>query len=54
MFSFFWRTVSVYAPVDGDIRRLEEVSDEVFSSKMAGDGVAILPTSGIFRSPIMV
>ncbi|NPA61235.1 MAG: PTS glucose transporter subunit IIA [Epsilonproteobacteria bacterium] len=52
MFSFFWRTVSVYAPVDGDIRRLEEVSDEVFSSKMAGDGVAILPTSGIFRSPI--
>ncbi len=52
MFSFFRRSVSVYAPADGEIRRLEEVNDEVFSSKMAGDGVAILPMSGTICSPI--
>lgn len=52
MFSFFKKSILVYAPTNGEVKRLEEVNDEVFSAKMAGDGVAILPESGIFCSPV--
>ena len=52
MFSFFKKSVLVYAPTSGEVKRLEEVNDEVFSAKMAGDGVAILPESGTFCSPV--
>jgi PTS system glucose-specific IIA component len=52
MFSFFKKSVLVYAPTSGEIKRLEDVDDEVFSAKMAGDGVAILPESGLFCSPV--
>jgi PTS system glucose-specific IIA component len=53
MFGFLKRKVrDVYAPVDGQIVALESVDDEVFSQKMVGDGVAILPISGSFRAPI--
>jgi PTS system glucose-specific IIA component len=53
MFGFLKRKVrDVYAPVDGNVVKLESVDDEVFSQKMVGDGVAILPISGSFRAPI--
>jgi PTS system glucose-specific IIA component len=52
MFSFFKKSVLVYAPTSGEVKRLEDVDDEVFSAKMAGDGVAILPESGLFCSPV--
>ena len=42
----------VYAPVDGQLIAIESVDDEVFSQKMAGDGVAINPIGDIFGSPI--
>ena len=42
----------VYAPVDGQVIALESVDDEVFSQKMVGDGVAIVPVSGNFTAPI--
>jgi sugar PTS system EIIA component len=53
MFGFLKRKVrEVYAPVDGQIVTLESVNDDVFSQKMVGDGVAVIPMSNRFRAPI--
>jgi PTS system glucose-specific IIA component len=53
MFGFLKRkTREVKAPISGQLIAIEEVDDEVFSSKMAGDGIAILPVGDIFVSPI--
>jgi len=53
MFGFLKRKVrEIKSPVDGQIIALESVDDEVFSQKMAGDGVAIIPVSNIFTAPI--
>jgi PTS system glucose-specific IIA component len=53
MFGFLKRKVrNVNAPVDGQIVALESVNDEVFSTKMVGDGVAIMPVTGAFTAPI--
>ena len=53
MFGFLKRKVrDVYAPVDGQVVALESVDDEVFSQKMVGDGVAIMPVSNAFTAPI--
>jgi PTS system glucose-specific IIA component len=53
MFGFLKRKVrDVYAPVDGQIVALESVDDEVFSQKMVGDGVAVMPISNTFTAPI--
>ena len=53
MFGFLKRKVrEVKAPVDGKIVALESVNDEVFSKKLVGDGVAIIPVSNIFTAPI--
>lgn len=46
------KKISIFAPADGEVVGLEEVPDEVFSSRLAGDGVAIKPTSGIFVAPM--
>jgi PTS system glucose-specific IIA component len=40
------------SPADGDIVNLEDVPDEVFSEKMAGDGIAIIPRSNTFVAPV--
>jgi len=42
----------VLSPVDGDVVKLEEVPDEVFSAKLAGDGIAIMPRSNTFVAPV--
>ena len=42
----------VVSPADGDIVALSEVPDEVFSQKMAGDGIAIMPRSNTFVAPV--
>jgi len=53
MFGFLKRKVrEVKAPADGQIVALESVDDEVFSKKLVGDGVAIIPVSNIFTAPI--
>ncbi len=53
MFGFLKRKMRVIkAPVDGEIVALESVDDEVFSQKLVGDGVAIIPVSNIFTAPI--
>lgn len=53
MFGFLKRKKrDVFAPVDGQLLDLGSVDDEVFSQRMAGDGVAILPVGEIFTAPI--
>jgi len=53
MFGFLKRKVrDIYAPADGQIVALESVDDEVFSQKLVGDGVAIMPVSDVFTAPI--
>ena len=53
MFGFLKRKVrEIYAPADGQVVELESVNDEVFSKKLAGDGVALIPMSDIFSAPI--
>lgn len=47
------KTVKGYisSPVRGETLSLDKVEDEVFSSKMLGDGIAVEPSSGDFVSP---
>jgi len=53
MFGFLKRKVrDIYSPVDGQIVTLESVNDEVFSQKMVGDGVAVMPIGNTFTAPI--
>lgn len=43
--------LKLYAPMEGEIIPLEEVADPVFSEKMMGDGIAIMPTNGTVLAP---
>ncbi|WP_271003653.1 PTS sugar transporter subunit IIA [Listeria seeligeri] len=43
--------LSLLAPINGTCISLSEIPDEVFSSKMMGDGVAIKPTSNKLFAP---
>ena len=53
MFGFLKRKPrEIKAPVDGMLIPIEEVDDEVFSTKMAGDGLAIMPVGDTFVAPI--
>lgn len=42
----------IFSPLDGEILSLEEVPDPVFSQKMIGEGIAIIPRNGIVVSPV--
>ncbi len=46
------KTRQVQSPVDGEVVEIESVNDEVFSQKLVGDGVAIIPMSNQFKAPI--
>ena len=54
MFGFFKKNKKqvVVSPADGDIVELISVPDQVFSEKMAGDGIAIIPRSNTFVAPV--
>lgn len=43
---------SIYAPLNGEIVSLEKVPDPVFSQKMMGEGVAMIPSEGRVLSPV--
>ena len=54
MFSFLKKKekgLELKAYLSGEIIDITEVNDEVFSSKMMGDGVAIIPTTNLVKSP---
>ncbi len=40
------------APVSGECIPLSGVADEAFASKLCGDGIAVIPTEGLYRSPV--
>ncbi|MFB4168083.1 PTS system trehalose-specific EIIBC component [Virgibacillus sp. JSM 102003] len=42
----------IYAPLSGQIRKLEDVPDPTFSEKMMGDGLAIDPSDGKVVAPL--
>lgn len=44
--------IEVLAPLDGMVVPLEDVPDEVFAQKMAGDGVAIDPSGQVAVAPV--
>ncbi|GCF93326.1 PTS N-acetylglucosamine transporter subunit IIABC [Enterococcus florum] len=46
------KTQALYAVATGRLVPITEVSDDVFSEKMMGDGYAVLPTSGEIFSPV--
>lgn len=43
--------IDMASPTDGEVVALSEVSDKVFAGGALGDGCAIRPSSGEFRSP---
>jgi PTS system glucose-specific IIA component len=53
MFGFLKKNIEVYivSPVSGKLMDITEVPDEVFSSKMVGDGIAIEPDNGLVLAP---
>ena len=46
------KKLQLLSPMSGEIFALEEVPDEVFSQKMVGDGLAILPEEGLVCAPL--
>ncbi len=54
MFNFFKKAKDkgILAPQNGKAIPLKEVPDEVFSQKMLGDGIAIIPEDGKVVSPV--
>lgn len=53
MFKFISKeTDNIVAPVNGKCIKIEEVLDKVFSTKMMGDGFAIIPSTNVIASPI--
>ena len=51
MFDFLKKKKEIVAPVTGKVVDLAQVPDEVFAQKLAGDGVAIVPTGNEIVSP---
>ena len=43
--------LNIMSPLTGEVIDISQVSDQVFSQKMLGDGVAINPTHGTVVSP---
>lgn len=46
------KELQIYAPVSGKIIPIEEVPDPVFSQKMMGEGVAVIPMDGNIHAPV--
>ena len=45
-------TIAVASPFTGKVVPLEEVADDVFSQRVMGDGVAVLPSEGRVVAPV--
>ena len=48
----FNKTEKIYSPINGKLKSINTVNDKVFSEKIMGDGIAILPkTDGTLYAP---
>lgn len=54
MFNFFKKKKSIEfkSPITGKAIEISQVPDEVFASKMLGDGLAFEPSEGVLYSPV--
>lgn len=55
MFLFKKKRIEIFAPIAGEVIKIEDVQDPVFSTKMLGDGLAIIPSNAkeaTFLAPI--
>lgn len=53
MFGFFKKkNISLVSPMNGELVNLEDINDEVFSKKLVGEGVGIIPFSNTITAPI--
>lgn len=43
--------LSLIRPVEGQVISLDDVNDEVFSRRIMGDGIAIIPEQGVLKAP---
>lgn len=43
--------VEYVSPIEGEVIPLTEVNDDVFSNRLVGDGIAILPEKGVLFAP---
>jgi PTS system glucose-specific IIA component len=44
--------LQVYSPANGELIPIENVPDPVFSEKMMGEGIAVIPTEGKIHAPV--
>lgn len=44
--------IVIYSPIKGKIVDISEVPDSVFSNKMMGEGIAVIPEDNIICSPV--
>lgn len=51
MFGQRKKSLTLLSPVTGKVIPLENSEDKAFAEKLVGDGVAIMPVDGDFRSP---
>lgn len=42
----------VYSPVSGTAQTLESLNDGMFSEKIMGDGIVVVPSDGEFKAPV--
>jgi sugar PTS system EIIA component len=53
VFSFFKKSkLKIIAPVHGVLVPLKDVPDPVFSQKMMGEGIAVIPSEGNIHAPV--
>lgn len=55
MFGIFKKNrnyVDIYSPFNGELIKIEDTQDPVFSEKMVGDGIAVEPAEGVVYSPV--
>jgi len=46
------KRIELKSPFEGKVIEITEVPDTVFSSKLVGDGMAFIPSSGIIYAPV--
>ena len=49
---FFNHKKKIYSPCSGQVKKLSQVNDAVFSKGLAGEGFAVLPEGNIVASPV--
>lgn len=47
----FNKREKIYSPINGMTMNIENVNDNVFSEKLIGDGIAIIPSDGMIYAP---